>query len=88
MIAVTCIERKENVFPVLDNGPLPVYPKQDRIEVESDTIRNLITSGVLLPSEAEGYKAILNGYDYDTLSRVFLQSKELKNNMPRRIGTN
>ena len=97
MIALTGIERKEHcptslynepATGILDEAPeclLPVYPNQDRPDVISGTINNLINSGVLLPPEVEGYKGILNGYDNDTLFRVFLQSKELKNNTPRHM---
>ena len=42
------------------------------------TLNNLISLGILLPSETEYYQVVLDNYDYRTLCRVFLESEELK----------
>ena len=49
-----------------------------REQVTETIIENLIQAGVLLRSETDRYRSVLETYDYMTLLRVLVHSHELK----------
>jgi len=50
----------------------------DRVTTTNRICSNLVSAGVLQPSEVDRYKAILQTYDPITLVKVLLVSKEHK----------
>ena len=52
--------------------------KLDRVTTTNRICSNLVGAGILLPSEVDRYKAVLQTYDPRTLVRVMLTSWLLK----------
>ena len=53
--------------------------KLDRVTTTNSICSNLVSAGVLQPSEVDHYKAVLQTYDPMTLVKVLMVSREHKN---------
>ena len=50
----------------------------DRVTTTNRICSNLVSAGILLPSEVDRYKAVLQTYDPITLVKVLLESHQLR----------
>ena len=50
----------------------------DRVTTTNRICSNLVSAGILLPSEVDRYKAVLQTYDPITLVKVLLVSHEIR----------
>ncbi|MBA7583134.1 hypothetical protein ES708_25074 [subsurface metagenome] len=50
----------------------------DRVTTTNRICSNLVSAGILLPSDLDRYKAVLQTYDPVTLVKVLLESHQLR----------
>ncbi len=77
-------ELMDNTFPKEFEIQLPTSIHSNlpnRADLTKATLNNLINLGILLRTEVDRYKALLDSYDNGMLFRTFLYSKEIKNSL-------
>ena len=72
------VQRMPQTLPEDDGRKDRTYLALTREQVTKTIISNLIQAGVLLQSETDRYRKVLETYDDMTLLRVLVHSHELK----------